>query len=233
MRLVTTDVWQVGSAGLRFGGGVVMPISSTLIRLSDRTLLLYSPVAISDEDVAEIKAEGEVAHVVAPNLYHHLYVKPATELWPTATIHGAPGLAAKRADLKFDRELGSAPIDSSIDVEVIGGAPRINETLVFHRPSGTLLCADFLFNVTAPANLMTRLVLAMMGVGGRELRQSRLWNVLTKDKAAARASIDRVLGWPITSVVPSHGDEVTIDAATLAPKLTRAYRGKVRSALPA
>jgi hypothetical protein len=233
VKLVTTDVWQVDCAGLRMAGGVVMPLSSTLIRLSDRSLLLYSPVTISDEDVAEIKAEGEVAHIVAPNLYHHLYVKRAAELWPHATIHGAPGLATKRSDLTFHRELGATPIDATVSVEVIGGAPRINETLLFHRPSGTLLCADFLFNITNPRNWRTRIVLAMMGVGGRELKQSRLWNVLVKDKDAARASIDRVLAWPIASIVPAHGDAVAIDAATLAPKLSRSYRGKLPTAVPA
>ncbi|HEY5927763.1 MAG TPA: DUF4336 domain-containing protein [Kofleriaceae bacterium] len=233
MKLVTTDVWQIDGADIRMAGGVRMPIGSGLIRLADRTLLLYSPVKISDEDVGEINAEGEVRHIVAPNLFHHLYVKHAAERWPNATVHGAPGLAAKRSDLKIDRELGHTSIDSTVDVELIGGAPRINEALVFHRPSGTLLCADFLFNVTNPANLRTRFALAMMGVGGRELKQSRLWKLLAKNRDAVRASIDRVLGWPIGSILPAHGEPVTITSADLAPKLSRAYGGAVASALPA
>ena len=210
-----------------------MPICSGLIRLADRTLLLYSPVKISDEDVGEINAEGEVGHIVAPNLFHHLYVKRAAEQWPKATVHGAPGLAKKRSDLKIDHELGHGSIDSTVDVEVIGGAPRINESLVFHRPSGTVLCADFLFNVTNPANWRTRFALSMMGVGGRELKQSRLWKLLAKNRDAVRASIDRVLGWPIASILPAHGDPVAVTSAELAPKLARAYGGTATAALPA
>lgn len=232
VKLITTDVWQVDGPGKRMPGGVVIPLSAALVRLSDRTLLLYSPIKLDDEQAAAIDAEGEVAHIVAPNLYHHLYVKRAAERWPQATVHGAPGLAAKRDDVKIDRELGAASIDSAVDVEVVGGAPRINEGLVFHRPSGTLLCADFLFNVTTPKNLRTRMVLAMMGTGGRTVKQSRFWSFLTKDKAATRASIDRVLGWPIANVLPVHGDFAAITAAELAPKLTRSYRGAVTTAQP-
>ncbi|HEY5945141.1 MAG TPA: hypothetical protein VIV40_06605, partial [Kofleriaceae bacterium] len=119
--------------------------------------------------------------------------------------------------------------------EVIGGAPKVNEALVFHRPSGSLLCADFLFNVTDPKNLRTRAVLSMMGVGGKQLMQSRMWSFLTKDRAAARASIDRMLAWPIKAVVPVHGEAVSTTASELAPKLSRSYKGKIdpATAVPA
>lgn len=236
MKPIAPDVWQVCGAPMRMAGGVQMPLASTVVRLSDRSLLVYSPIAFDDTQAAAIEAEGQVAHVVAPNLFHHLHVGAAMERWPRATLHGAPGLAAKRKNLSFHHELGApgAVIDASIDVEVIGGAPKINEALVFHRPSGTLVCADFVFNVTEPANLRTRLVLAMMGVGGKRLMQSRLWKLLARDKAATRASIERVLGWAITTIAPTHGAAISMSSATLAPRLERSYGGRVAAAsLPA
>lgn len=233
MKSIATGVWQVDGPGLRMAGGVVMPLSSTVIRLADRSLLLYSPVELDDAQAAAIAAEGEVTHIVAPNLFHHLYVKAAAERWPKAVLHGPPGLAAKRSDVTFAGELGSASIDDSVDVELVGGAPRINEVVLFHRESGALLCADFMFNVTKPANLRTRFALSLMGVGGGGLKQSRLWRLLAKDRAATRASIDRMLSWQINTVVPVHGDAVALTPASLAPKLTRAYRGPVSVALRA
>jgi hypothetical protein len=212
---------------MRMAGGVHMPLNMTVLRLADRSLLLYSPIKLDDEQAAAINALGEVRHIVAPNLFHHLYVKAAHERWPSATIHAAPGLKEKRSDLAIKHDLGVAPIDSSIDVEVVGGAPKINEAIVFHKPSGAMLVADFMFNVTEPANLRTRFALSMMGVGGRELKQSRLWSFLTKDKTAARASIDRMLGWEIATIVPVHGGPVAMTASALAPKLKRAYKGTV------
>jgi hypothetical protein len=233
VKQIGTDVWQVEGNPMRLPGGVHMPLNTTVLRLADRSLLLYSPIKLDDEQAAAINAVGEVRHIVAPNLFHHLYVKAAHERWPSATIHAAPGLKLKRSDLAITHDLGVAPIDSSIDVEVVGGAPKINEAILFHRPSGAMLVADFMFNVTDPANLRTRFALSMMGVGGCELKQSRMWGFLTKDKAAARASIDRVLGWPIATIVPVHGEPVAITPAALAPKLTRAYKGPVATAQPA
>lgn len=111
----------------------------------------------------------------------------------------------------------------AVDVAVIAGAPMMNEAVLFHRPSGTLTCADFVFHITEPANVMTKLILAMMGVGGRRLAQSRAWKLAVRDRAAARASIDRVLAWPIQRIAPVHGEAIEIEALAFAPKLARAY----------
>jgi hypothetical protein len=72
-----------------------------------------------------------------------------------------------------------------------------------------------------------------MGSGGKQLKMSRMWSFLGKDKSALRSSIDRVLTWPIASVVPAHGEAATISTIELAPKLTRAYKGPVAPASPA
>lgn len=234
LKPVASDVWQVPGPAMRMAGGVHMPLAATVLRLADRSLLVYSPIAFTDEQAAAIDAQGAVRHIVGPNLFHHLHLRAAAERWPGAALHGAPGLAAKRPNLRFDSELtsGSTP-DASVDIEVIGGAPKINETLLFHRPSGTLVCADFLFNVTEPANLRTRFALFVMGVGGRTLEQSRLWKMLARERSATRASIERVLGWPIATIAPTHGEAVTIGPQALEPKLERSYGGRVAPALPA
>lgn len=224
---VAPDVWHVPVAPMKLPGGLRMPLASSLFRLPDRSLLLYSPVPLDDAMATAIAAEGEVAHIVAPSLLHHLYAKAALDRFPRATLHGAPGLAAKRADLKIDRELG-APDPAwrdAFDVAVIGGTPKMNEALLFHRPSGTLACADFVFNITQPANLMTRMILGTMGVGGRQLGQSRVWKLAVRDRAAARTSIDRVLAWPIQRIAPVHGEPIEIDARAFAPNVARAYGG--------
>ena len=226
MRSVSPGVWHIPYAPAKLPIGVRMPIASTVLRLPDQTLVLYSPGAIDDSQAAELAVLGEVAHIVAPSLLHHLYVGDAAKRWPSATVHGAPGLAAKRPDVTFHRELGrdvEPAWRDAIEVELVGGAPRLNEAVLFHRPSGSFACADFVFNITKPPNLATRLLLAMTGTGGRELRQSRVWRFAVKDRAATRASVDRILEWPITRILPVHGEAIDIDVARFAPKLVRSY----------
>lgn len=232
MNEIATEIWQVVGPELRMPGGAKLPASSTVIRLPDRSLLVYSPVELDAAAVTAIEAAGEVAHIVAPSRYHHMFAVAAAARWPRATVHAVPGVAEKQPALQVGRELagGDRVWGDAIEVELIGGAPKINEAVLFHRPSGTLMCADLLFNIDRPANLRTRFVLAMMGTGGGRLAQSRMWSMLRKDRAAARASVDRILGWPITRIAPCHGPAVEIDAAGLAERMTRLYGGRVELA---
>lgn len=238
LKPIAPDVWQLPNPELvRLPGGLRLPLASTVVRLPDRSLLLYSPVALDDAGAAALAAEGEVAHIIAPSLIHHLHAKAALERFPKATLHVTAGLAAKEPGLATGREMGEAGAGAGwgdvIEAQLIAGAPRLGETVLFHRPSGTLMCADLLFNVTTHANFMTRMILAMMGTGGKQLTQSRVWKFGVKDRTAARASIDRLLAWPIQRVSPCHGEAAAVDRSLLAPKLARAYGGAARPLLAA
>src|SRR5262245_17079418 len=113
MHAIGPDVWHIEGPGQRLPGGVRMPLCSTVIRLPDRSLLLYSPIAFDAALAAEVDALGDVAYIFAPNLLHHLHVGAAATRWPRARIYGAPGLAAKRPDLTFHGEL-SGPLDPQL-----------------------------------------------------------------------------------------------------------------------
>jgi Domain of unknown function (DUF4336) len=231
---IAPDLWHLAASPLALPAGLRLPLAATVIRLPDRSLVIYSPVALDDASAAAIGAEGEVAHIVVPSLLHHMYAAAAAARFPRAIVHGVPGLTGKQPGLTITRELGSGGTDPAwgdvLDVVLVGGAPKVNEAVLFHRPSGTLVCADLLFNITRHETVMTRVILGMMGVGGKQLAQSRAWTFGVRDRGATRASIDRVLAWPIRRVAPTHGAAVEITAAELAPKLSRAYGGLARSA---
>ncbi|MEJ7596962.1 MAG: DUF4336 domain-containing protein [Kofleriaceae bacterium] len=217
------DLWRAVSAPIRLPGGARMPVASTIVRLPDRTLAVYSPIAFADETAEELAGLGEVAHLIAPNLLHHLYLTAASSRWPAATVHAPTGLVAKRPDLRVDRTL-DATCDpawgGALDAVAIGGAPTLTETVLFHQPTGTLLCGDLVFNLPRPAKLASRIVFSMMGVSGR-LAQSRAWKMFAKDRSETRAARDRILAWPIRAVAPCHGDVIASDPATLASTLGR------------
>ncbi len=195
MEAIAKDVWQIRGPSLRFIGGVRVPSRSIVLRLHGGELLVYSPIA----EMPGIDEVGRVAHVVEPNKLHHLFVAAARERWPGAKVH--------------ERELRLA--DPAIEALHIDGVPKIDETVVFHHPSGTLVVADFVFNMTSE-NLASRLGFAITGVGGNRVAQSREWKWARKDKAAARASVERVLAWPIQRLAFCHGESVAIDSAALA-----------------
>jgi hypothetical protein len=192
---IANGVWQIHGPSLRFTAGVRVPSASTVLRLDRGDLLVYSPIA----EMPGVDEVGTVTHVLEPNKLHHLFVEAARARWPAATFH--------------QRELRLA--DPAIEAVHIDGVPKLDETVLFHRPSGTLVVADFVFHMTAE-NFISRLGFALTGVGGNRVAQSREWRWACKDKAAARASVERVLAWPIERVAFCHGRSVAIDAAGLA-----------------
>lgn len=232
MELIAPDVWQLPGPSIRIPGGGKLPTCATVIRLADRSLLVYSPVEIDDARAEAIAAVGEVAHLVVPSLLHHLFAEAAARRWPKALVHATPGVRHKQPGLRIDRELPLGDWGAGLEAELVGGTPKLNEVVLFHQPSGTLVCADLFFHVTRPENLRTRFVLALVGAGGGRLAQSREWSFLRKDRAAARASVARILGWPITRVAVCHGSAMEIDAAGLALRMTRLYGGPVRLGQP-
>jgi len=192
---IAEGVWQIAGPSLRFIGGVKVPSRSTVVRLGSGELLVYSPIA----EMPGVDALGRVAHILEPSKLHDRFVAAATERWPAAALHR--------------RELALA--DPAIEAIKIDGVPKLDETVVFHRPSGTLVVADFVFNMTAE-NLRSRFAFALTGVGGNRVAQSREWKWARKDRAAARASVERVLAWPIQRIAFCHGESVAMDASALA-----------------
>ncbi|MEZ4451218.1 MAG: DUF4336 domain-containing protein [Nannocystaceae bacterium] len=206
---VSEDLWIV-TQRQRLPGGVELGARMTVIRLPGGELWLHSPTPLDDRSAAAIDELGVVRHLVAPSRLHHLYLGDAQRRWPAATTWGAPGLAAKRPDLRFDEVLGEPATPrwgGVIEAVAIDGAPKVSETVFVHRPTGTLIVTDLLFSFPRAPNLATRLLLWMVGALGG-LRQSRAWWIFTRDRAAAAASAGRILALPFDRVIPCHGEVV-------------------------
>jgi hypothetical protein len=53
-------------------GGFLYPTRMVVIRLIGGELFIWSPISLSDELRAQVDALGEVRHLIAPNVLHHL-----------------------------------------------------------------------------------------------------------------------------------------------------------------
>lgn len=203
LRALDRDLWCL-DADLRVQAGFHLPVRMTVIRLADGGLWLHSPVAIDDATAAELDALGPVRHIVAPSLLHHLFARAACERWPAAQLHAPASLAAKQPALTIGRPLAEDGRWPEITIVAIAGAPKIDEHVFLHRPSGTLIVTDLLFNVHAVPGLLSPLILRMVGAWKR-LAQSRIWRSMVKDRAAASASARRVMAHEFHRLVPAHG----------------------------
>lgn len=205
-------IWTLGAAHRWIGLHIGTRMS--VVRLSNGTLLLHSPVAISTNLRDEILGLGPVAHIVCPNRYHHVYAAEAVGAFPGAKLHGPPELRRKRPDLAFDFDLSETAHpdwrDDLVPLTIRGCL--LYETVFFHQRTRTLVTCDLVENFTRSAHGPTDLYLRLAGLHGH-VGWSRFLRPVYRDRMLSRACIERVLAWPIERVIVSHGSIVTHDAA--------------------
>lgn len=201
---ITDDLWAHATPH-RFMG-LALGARMTVLRLPDRSVALFSPTAIDDALAAEIAAVGEVAHIIAPNRYHHVYAGPAQARYPKAKLHAAEGLRRKRKDLRIDADWTSASrLGEGLTPVTIEGS-MLGETVIHDARSGTIVSVDLVENfVTMPSDTFTRLYLRASG-----LTDGVAWSLFLRpaynDRRAARRSLDRLLEMPWDRAIIAHGD---------------------------
>lgn len=209
MTSVADGLWTVYEPEFRMLG-LKLGTRMTIVRLPQGTLVLHSPIAVSSALAATIEALGPVGHIVAPNLYHHVYAGEAQKRWPKAKLHGASGLNRKRRDLRVDSVLGKdAPGDDwkgILEPVTIRGC-LLGETVLVHTPSRTVVSADLFENFQAMDHLPTRLYLKASGVW-QKAGWSKPLRLLYRDHAAARRSVDELLAHDFEGAIIAHGDTV-------------------------
>ena len=217
-------VW-IAEAPLRFFG-IPFGTRMTVLRLGEGGLWLHSPIAIDAELRKRLDDLGPVRHLVSPNKLHHLHLTSAREAFPEAKLWAPPGLAGKRRDLAFDGTLGDAAEPAwAADLEqvVVRGSRWMEEVVFFHAPSRTLLVADLCEHFGPHSPPLTRLIARI----GRMYDRPRMppdWQASFRDRAATRASFERLLAWDFDRVILAHGKLLTAGAKAI-------FEGEYRWAL--
>jgi Domain of unknown function (DUF4336) len=155
-RPVADDVFIVESA-LSGVVGQFLPARMTVIRLPNGDLLLHSPTRYSDALKRQLEGFGRIAHLVAPNSVHWMYMADWQLACPHATTWGVPGLRqrrqVRRSGLLLDFDLSeAAPPEWSdtVDLVMVPGGLGFREAALFHRPSRTLVLTDLVLNLEPP-----------------------------------------------------------------------------------
>lgn len=200
-----TDLW-VTEAPLRFAG-IEMGARMTVVRLPDGKLWLHSPIEADADLVAEVRALGPVAYLIAPNRFHHMYVESWKQACPEAALYVAPGLESKRDDLEVAGVLGDVAEPGwkgTLEQVALDGIPLLNEVDFFHAPSSTLIATDLAFNLGPHSAPLTRVFAKLNRVYGK-LSPTMLERIMVRDRHAFRATFDRLMAWPFERVIVAHG----------------------------
>lgn len=185
----------------------------SVVRLADGSVVVHSPVALTTEVRAAIDALGPVRFVVAPNAFHHLFVKDALAAWPDAQLVAPAALRKKRPDLTIHLELEALedqPLaawrSELIPISIRGS--MLHETVLYHAPSRSLLSADLLENFVSVEHWFTRAYLKLGGIYGKPALHPLL-HMVYRDRALARQGVSRILDLALDRIVVAHGEIVT------------------------
>lgn len=199
------DLWTADRPQ-RFAG-IEVGTRMTVIRLPKQRLWLHSPVALTPDLRAELDALGAPCFAVAPNRYHHLYAGEYTTAYPDLQLFVALGLEIKRPDLRIAGVLDDTAPDGwrdCVDQVVVRGYTIFNELVFFHRASRTLLTSDLVFNIQSDSPALTRWIFRAIAGYGR-FGPTLFERLMIRNRAAARASFQRILSWNFDRVILAHG----------------------------
>jgi hypothetical protein len=200
-------------------GGIQIGTRTTLIRLTGGGLFAHALGPIDAGDRQEISKLGEVTQLVAPNLFHNLYVKNWVADYPDAKCYAPQRFDEKVKSLDYVDLTNQAPDAWSGDLEqvVVDGAPKLNEIAFFHPATRTLLLTDLCFNMHHSDSFLTRLLMRLM-CGYGHFGPSRMARSFMKDKAAVRRGIEQILEWDFDRVTVTHGAVLETDGHAMFEK---------------
>ncbi len=209
------EIWiadgpEVAVAGFHY------PTRMAVMKLSDETLFVWSPIRLTDTLRAEMETLGQVRHIIAPNSLHHLFLAEWKAAYPGARLYAPPGLRGKRKDIVFDADLGSAPSPNwaqEIDQVPMAGNLITTEVVFFHRRSGTVLFTDLIQQFPTSSFSGWRALVAKLDLmTSHEPSVPRKFRLAFTNRRAARAALERIFAWPAEKVLMAHGTPVETDA---------------------
>jgi hypothetical protein len=209
------DSLWTSSTTIRFAG-MWIPHVMTVIRLSDGSLVLHSPCFPSVDLHAQVRQLGDVAHVVAPNWFHDLYLAEYKRSYPEATFWGPPFMRrlAPRLIDRVVEDTTQTPWSNEMPHAVIRGFLTFDEAIFFHAPTRTAIVADLLMNLAADCTtpLYTRFMYKVGGVDGKLAVPPYLrWFSLTS-RAELRRTAQRLMQWRPERLIVGHGLPISGDA---------------------
>jgi hypothetical protein len=224
-RELAPGLWRVDRK-LRMPGGLVLPVSATLLRLPDGSLLVHAPVPIDGAGAQAIRAIGPVSAVLAPNSFHHLFVADYLARFEGAALFLAPGLRERIPSLPVGTVVaGEPPVSWQGAVEPIPFGPigPFGELAIFHPSTATLVLTDLAFHMRTFESAFDRIGWRLFGVPSEfgPSRSARL--TLLRDARAARPFLERMLEKGFRRVLVAHGEALEVDAEQQFRRAFRAY----------
>ncbi len=226
------DHWQVLPHGkltqiddgiLTVTGRIHMPLTEferrmSVVRLRDGRLVVYSAIALDEDEMRQLEAYGTLAWLVVPGDHHRTDARIWKARYPLMRVL-APRGARKVVEAVVPVDNTTAHFnDPDVSFVTVAGTNGHEGALVIHRPSGTtLIVNDLIGNMDRDASFLPRLM-GFAGDGPQIPTGVRLG--LAGHKVALRGQL---LAWAedpgLKRIIVSHGAPIEDGAAAALRRL--------------
>lgn len=191
-------------------GGVRLRTRTTVLRLEDGSLLMHSPAPASDALREELRSLGTVRWLVIPNCFHHLGTPAAAAQFPDAQVVAPASALPRNAALKCQLDLRDPALAAELpELELLplDGVPYLDETLMFHRPTQTLLAADAAICACAADHWTVRWAARLTGFY-ESVRVPPDVRPKLPNKAATARSLRAIVARPALRLIVGHAEVI-------------------------
>jgi hypothetical protein len=224
LQVFAKNVWIADGPFVR-ALGVPFPTRMIVVKLSDGSLWINSPVPVPRKKLDSIAGSGPVRYLVAPTRMHVWRLEEWHELFPEAELWGPPQIPNEFKRLPFAGILGDAPPQAwaeDLDQLIFKGNFFIDEVFFLHKESRTVILADFIqSHRLVKGRPLLNALFKLSGVaypnGGVpfDIRLS------TTNRHFARRSFVKLDSWDFDKLIIAHGVCVEKEAK---PFVGRAFR---------
>lgn len=216
MKKIAENIWIFDGGSVPF---YTLPYSTrmTVVRLSCGALWVHSPIKLEDELQKQVDDLGPIRYLIAPNKFHHLFLKDWQQRYPDAQVFGTKEVQDKRKDIAFNGVFTpqfESPWIKEIEQVLFTGSRGMEECIFFHKPSHTLIVTDLIENFSPESfSPFKRLLAKRAGILAPDGKMPLDWRLsFLFSKSEARAHMEKILSWQPQTIIMAHGLVVISEA---------------------
>ena len=206
------NIWAIRAPMSMLGTNISTQM--TIVRLPDQSLILISPIKITDLLKSEISTLGKVVFIISPNTFHHLFASQCQANFKDATYLRPATLADRIKNLPVGSDLYAVDNEiwqGQLETRRISQSHMADEMVFFHPESKSLVITDLIQYSDGDLSLAGKVFAFITGTL-RKPAISRLYKTMIKDKQEMRSSLEFIMDWDFERVLLPHNCNIQVNA---------------------
>jgi hypothetical protein len=184
-----------------------LPRRMTVVRLSDARLVIYSAIALDEDEMAALEAYGRPAYLIVPSDKHRLDARTWKDRYPEIEVVAPAGAREKVEETVQVDTVSPRFNDTNVQFVTVPGTRGREAALLVRTPKGTTLVLNDVVGNIRDARGFGGWLLHLAGFAGKDAQVPAVVKMaVIEDKAALR---EQLLQWadvhPLVRILVSHG----------------------------